>query len=136
VSEVEGVGERAPGPFLEASQALAALPAAVVFTIAVVTAFFQPGGTCVALAAVVSFNLISCGISDIAIGFSLSSVASVSWVSVLTGFLELLLGFWGVGAWGLSATLLVAWVGAAALLRGISNLFASFRLRQHGSAAF
>jgi uncharacterized membrane protein HdeD (DUF308 family) len=49
---------------------------AVVFAIAGITAFFQPGGTFVALAAVVSFYLIFRGISDIAIGFSLSGAAS------------------------------------------------------------
>jgi uncharacterized membrane protein HdeD (DUF308 family) len=108
---------------------------AIVFVIAGVTAFFQPGGTFVALAAVVSFYLIFRGISDIAIGFSLSGAASVSWVSVLTGFLELLLGFWAAGSWGLSVTLLVAWVAAAALLHGIGNLLAAFRLRKHASAA-
>jgi uncharacterized membrane protein HdeD (DUF308 family) len=108
---------------------------AVVFTIAGITAFFQPGGTFVALAAVVSFFLIFRGISDITIGFSLSGVASASWISVLTGFLELLIGFWAAGSWGLSATLLVAWVGATALLHGIGNLFAAFRLRRYGSAA-
>jgi uncharacterized membrane protein HdeD (DUF308 family) len=108
---------------------------AVVFAIAGITAFFQPGGTFVAIAAVVSFYLIFRGISDIAVGFSLSSVASSSWVSIFTGFLELLIGFWAAGSWGLSATLLVAWVGAAALLHGVSDVFAAFRLRQHGSAA-
>ena len=108
---------------------------AFVFAIAGITAFFQPGGTFVAIAAVVSFFLIFRGISDIAVGFSLSSVASSSWVSIFTGFLELLIGFWAAGSWGLSATLLVAWVGAAALLHGVSDVFAAFRLRQHGSAA-
>jgi uncharacterized membrane protein HdeD (DUF308 family) len=111
------------------------LALAVVFVIAGVTAFFQPGGTFIALAAIVSFYLIFRGISDIATGFSLASVTSTSWISVLTGFFELLIGFWAAGSWGLSATLLVAWVGAAALLHGISNIFAAFRLRQHGSAA-
>jgi uncharacterized membrane protein HdeD (DUF308 family) len=106
----------------------------VIFVIAGITAFFQPGDTFVALAAIVSFYLIFRGISDIAIGFSLSNVTSASWVSVLSGFLELLVGFWAAGSWGLSATLLVAWVGAAALLHGISNIFAAFRLRQHGTA--
>jgi uncharacterized membrane protein HdeD (DUF308 family) len=108
---------------------------AAIFAIAGVTAFFQPGGTFVALAAVVSFYLIFRGISDIAIGFSLASATSTSWVAVFSGFLELLIGFWAAGSWGLSATLLVAWVGAVALLHGISNIFAGFRLRQHGSAA-
>jgi uncharacterized membrane protein HdeD (DUF308 family) len=108
---------------------------AAVFTIAGITAFFQPGGTFVAIAAVVSFYLIFRGISDIAVGFSLASVASSSWVSILTGFLELLIGFWAAGSWGLSATLLVAWVGAGALLHGVSDVFAAFRLRQHGSTA-
>jgi uncharacterized membrane protein HdeD (DUF308 family) len=108
---------------------------AVVFAIAGVTAFFQPGGTFVALAAVVSFYLIFRGISDIAVGFSLASTTSTSWVSVLTGFLELLIGFWAAGSWGLSVTLLVAWIGAGALLHGISEIFAAFRLREHASAA-
>jgi len=107
---------------------------AVIFAIAGITAFFQPGGTFVALAAIVSFYLIFRGISDIAIGFSLASSTSTSWVSVLTGFLELLIGFWAAGSWGLSVTLLVAWVGASALLHGVSEIFAAFRLREHGSA--
>ncbi len=99
------------------------------FTITGITSFFHPGDTFVALAALISFYLIFRGISDITIAISTSATAPAWWVSLLTGFLELFLGFWAAGSWNLSVALLVSWVGAAALLHGISELVAAFRLR-------
>jgi uncharacterized membrane protein HdeD (DUF308 family) len=50
------------------------------------------------------------------------------WVQALTGLVELSLGFWAAGYWDRSATLLVAFVGAMALLRGINEIVLAFRL--------
>ncbi len=99
------------------------------FTLAGITSFFHPGDTFVALAALISFYLIFRGISDITVAISMSRVMPAWWVSLVTGFLELLLGFWAAGSWNLSVTLLVSWVGAAVLLHGISEIFTAFRLR-------
>ena len=44
-------------------------------------------------------------------------------VPAVLGIAELLLGFWAAGYFGRSALLLVVWVGATALTRGISDIF-------------
>ena len=43
----------------------------------------------------------------------------------------MLIGFWAIGYAGRSISLLVVWVGATALARGISSLFVGFGL--HGA---
>ena len=45
------------------------------------------------------------------------------------------LGFWAAGYWSRSATLLVAFVGAMALLRGINEIVLAFRLHEAQSTA-
>jgi glycine/D-amino acid oxidase-like deaminating enzyme len=67
-----------------------------------------------------SFDLIT-AISD--------SSATGSWLQVISGLAELLLGFWAAGSWGLSAVVLVSWVGAAAFLHGLAEIVGAFRLR-------
>ena len=52
------------------------------------------------------------------------------WVQALSGLIELGLGFWAAGYWDRSATLLVAFVGAMALLRGINEFVLAFRLHE------
>ena len=44
----------------------------------------------------------------------------------------MLIGFWAIGYAGRSITLLVVWVGATALGRGISSLFIAFGLHDAG----
>jgi uncharacterized membrane protein HdeD (DUF308 family) len=48
---------------------------------------------------------------------------------MLIGIAELLLGFWAAGNFGHKTVLLLVWVGAAALTRGILDIAAAFRLR-------
>jgi hypothetical protein len=43
-----------------------------------------------------------------------------------------LIGFWAVGYAGRSIALLVIWVGASALARGISDIFIGFGLHSAG----
>ena len=105
------------------------LALAVLFAVTGVISFSRPGGTFVALAAVVSFYLIFRGISDITIAIASPSNGPRAWVSMIAGFFELVLGFWAAGSWDLSATLLVAWVAAAALLHGLSEIVVAFRIR-------
>jgi uncharacterized membrane protein HdeD (DUF308 family) len=99
------------------------------FTVVGITSFLRPGGTFTALAALMSFFLFFRGITDLFLAFMSSGGASSSLVFVFTGIIELFLGFWAAGSWGLSATVLVAWVGAAALLHGVSDCAYAFQLR-------
>jgi uncharacterized membrane protein HdeD (DUF308 family) len=59
----------------------------------------------------------------------------VWWLQLVGGIIELLLGFWAAGYYGRSAILLVAWVAAFALIRGVRDIVLAFRVRevQHGA---
>jgi uncharacterized membrane protein HdeD (DUF308 family) len=50
------------------------------------------------------------------------------------GIVEILLGFWAAGDFGRKTILLLVWVGAAALIRGISQIIAAFAIRSFGRA--
>jgi uncharacterized membrane protein HdeD (DUF308 family) len=102
----------------------------VIFIVAGVVAFFKPGGTFVGLAAVISFYFVFAGSWNLITALYTRSANQAWWAQALTGLLELGLGFWAAGYWNRSATLLVAFVGATALLRGITQIVLSFRLHE------
>jgi uncharacterized membrane protein HdeD (DUF308 family) len=94
-----------------------------------IVSFIHPGQTFVALAALVSFYLIFRGSFDLILAFSLSREIQGWWLLVITAISELLIGFWAAGSWNLSVVVLVAWVGAAALTRGVTEIVLAFQLR-------
>jgi uncharacterized membrane protein HdeD (DUF308 family) len=110
---------------------------AFVFIAAGVVAFIHPGDTFLALAAVFSFLLIFAGTFDIIFAISARHEIEVWWLQLIGGILELVLGFWAAGYYGRSAVLLIAWVSAFALIRGIRDIVLAFRVRevQHAAAA-
>ena len=110
---------------------------AVVFIAAGVVSFIHPGDTFLALAAVMSFVLIFAGTFDIIIAISARKEIEVWWLQLVGGIIELLLGFWAAGYYGRSAILLVAWVGAFAVIRGVMDIVLAFRVHalQHASAS-
>jgi uncharacterized membrane protein HdeD (DUF308 family) len=93
-----------------------------------VVAFIHPGDTFAALAGVLSFYLIIKGAFDIALAIAVHG-APLWWLGLLVGLAELLLGFWAAGDFGHKTVLLLVWVGAAALARGIMDIAAAFALR-------
>ena len=101
----------------------------VVFIAAGIVAFFRPQGTFVALAAIVAWLLLFKGIFDIVLAL-ISHPAHLWWVGLIVGVVEILLAFWAAGYFRGSAILLVAWVAALTLLRGITEIVMAFRLRQ------
>jgi len=107
--------------------------AAVTFAIGIIS-FIHPGDTFVALAALVSFYLVFRGSFDLVQAFSLSRYLPGWWLLLITGIAELLIGFWAAGSWDLSVVVLVAWVGATALMRGLTEIVAAFQLRDVGHA--
>jgi uncharacterized membrane protein HdeD (DUF308 family) len=108
---------------------------ALVFIVAGIVAFVHPGDTFAALAAVVSFILIFAGTFDIIESISGRHEIEVWWLQLIAGIIELGLGFWAAGYYGRSAVLLVAWVAAFALIRGVMNILLAFRVRELQHAA-
>ncbi len=101
----------------------------VVFIAAGIVAFFRPQGTFVALAAIVAWVLLFKGIFDIVLAF-VSHPAHLWWVGLIVGVIEILLAFWAAGYFRGSAIILVAWVAAMTLLRGITEIVMAFRLHK------
>jgi uncharacterized membrane protein HdeD (DUF308 family) len=103
---------------------------AVVFIAAGIVAFVHPGNTFAALAAVFSFFLVFAGTFDIIVAISTRREIEVWWLQLVGGIIELALGFWAAGYYGRSAVLLVAWVAAIALIRGVRDIVLAFRVRE------
>jgi uncharacterized membrane protein HdeD (DUF308 family) len=103
---------------------------ALVYIVAGVVAFVHPGDTFVALAAIFSFFLIFSGTFDIIQSISARHEIEVWWLQLVGGLIEVALGFWAAGYYVRSAVLLVAWVAAFAVIRGVRDLVLAFRVRE------
>ena len=103
---------------------------AVAFIATGIVSFIHPGDTFLALAAVISFFLVFAGTFDIINAISARREIEVWWVQLVGGIIELALGFWAAGYYGRSAVLLVAWVSAFAIIRGVTNIVMAFRVRE------
>jgi uncharacterized membrane protein HdeD (DUF308 family) len=103
---------------------------AVVFIAAGIVAFIHPGDTFRALAAVFSFFLVFAGTFDIISSIAARREIEVWWLQLIGGIIELALGFWAAGYYGRSAILLVAWVAAFAIIRGVRDIVLAFRVRE------
>jgi uncharacterized membrane protein HdeD (DUF308 family) len=103
---------------------------AVVFFATGIISFIHPGDTFLALAAVISFFLVFAGTFDIITAISARHEVEVWWLQLIGGIVELALGFWAAGYYGRSAVLLVAWVAAFAIIRGVTNIVMAFRVRE------
>lgn len=100
----------------------------VVFVATGVIAFFTPGDTFVGLAAVISFYLIFAGTWDVVSALAMREVPGW-WIQLISGLLELGLGYWAAGSWRVSATVLVAFVGAIVFIRGVTQISLAFSIR-------
>ena len=103
---------------------------ALVFIVSGIVAFIHPGNTFLALAAVFSFFLIFAGTFDIIIAISTRHEIEVWWLQLVGGIIELALGFWAAGYYGRSAVLLIAWVAAYTLIRGVTDIIRAFQIRE------
>jgi uncharacterized membrane protein HdeD (DUF308 family) len=108
---------------------------ALVYIVAGIVAFIHPGDTFAALAAVFSFILVFAGTFDIIESIGVRHEIEVWWLQLVGGIIELALGFWAAGYYGRSAVLLVAWVAAFAIIRGVRDIVLAFRVREIQQAA-
>jgi uncharacterized membrane protein HdeD (DUF308 family) len=104
----------------------------VLFILVGVFALVYPHRTFVEVAAIFSFFLLFKGMLDLAMAFATRAVVDLWWTGLIVGTIEILLAFWAAGNFGRESVLLVVWVGAAALARGILELTVAFRLRSLG----
>jgi uncharacterized membrane protein HdeD (DUF308 family) len=101
--------------------------AAALLVVAGVVSFSNFGATFDTLTAIISFYFILRGCFDVVTACA-ANVMSGWWVLLICGFIELGLGFWAAGSWNASIVVLVAWVAAAAMVRGISDIALGFQM--------
>jgi uncharacterized membrane protein HdeD (DUF308 family) len=106
----------------------------VLFVLVGIVALAYPHRTFTEVAAIFSFFLLFKGVFDAFAALALRSVVDVWWIGLVVGTVEILLAFWAAGNFGREAVLLVVWVGAGALARGVMELALAFRLHglEHG----
>ena len=89
-----------------------------------------PGQTFLVLAALVGWYLMLKGVFDIVMALAAKDEYELWWLTLIIGIAEVLIGFWAIGYNGRSIALLVVWVGAAALVRGITDVFLAFQVKK------
>jgi uncharacterized membrane protein HdeD (DUF308 family) len=107
----------------------------ILFTLVGILALAYPHRTFTEVAAIFSFFLLLKGSFDIFVALTVRREVDLWWVPLIVGALEILLAFWAAGNFGREAVLLVVWVGAAALARGVTEIVLAFRLRDLNRAA-
>jgi uncharacterized membrane protein HdeD (DUF308 family) len=95
-----------------------------------IVALVWPGSTFLVLAAIVGWYLMINGVVDTVVAFMARDVDDLWWLSLIVGIAQVLIGFWAIGYAERSIVLLVVWVAAAALARGLSSIFLAFGLHQ------
>ena len=105
---------------------------AVIAIVAGIVALVWPGQTFLVLAAIIGWYILFAGIMDIVTSIAVKEENDLWWLQLVLGIAEVLIGFWAVGYAGRSIALLVVWVGASALARGISSIMLGFGLHSTG----
>jgi uncharacterized membrane protein HdeD (DUF308 family) len=103
----------------------------VLFILGGFAALLEPFQTFGILALFIGWFLLIKGFMDIAMAVGLRHQLPLWGLSLTSGILEVLLGFWALGYPGRSAWLLLVWTGFGAMFRGIANLVAAF---SHGGS--
>lgn len=98
------------------------------FLVGGVIAFAWPESTFVVLTRLVSWYLLFLGTYEII--ESLAFRWNLWWLRLLAGIACVAIAFWAADSFTRSATLLVLYVGIAALMRGITELFLAFEWRE------
>jgi uncharacterized membrane protein HdeD (DUF308 family) len=102
----------------------------IVFLFAACWSFASPYDAFWALATVFGLLLIFRGSLDLIASISAREIYPSSWLGMMVGVLEILLGFWvSKQKYPAMAVLLLIWVGFFALFRGFSEIILAFELR-------
>ncbi len=102
----------------------------VIFVAGAIWSFVTPFGAFWSLATVLGFLLIFKGTLDIVESVVSQPANPIWWLGIVTGILEVGLGFWATQQYfPARALLLLLWVGFYAMFRGISEIVLAFELR-------
>jgi uncharacterized membrane protein HdeD (DUF308 family) len=104
----------------------------VVSVAAGIMALAWPEQTFVVLASILAWYLLITGVFEIVAAFLSRDLDDMWWLRLVIGLAQVLIGFWAVGYAGRAVALLVVWVAAAAIARGLSSLFVAFGLHKVG----
>jgi uncharacterized membrane protein HdeD (DUF308 family) len=97
-----------------------------------IIALVWPSQTFLVLAAIIGWYLLFRGVFDFTTAIMTKDENDMWWLGLIAGILEIVIGFWAIGYEGRSIALLVVWVGAYALVKGIMDIVLAFRLRSAG----
>jgi uncharacterized membrane protein HdeD (DUF308 family) len=102
----------------------------VVFVLGAIWSFASPFGAFWSLSAVIGLLLILRGSLDLITSIPSREVNPTWWLGLITGILEIVLGFWASQqAFPARAALVIFFVGFFALFRGIADIVLAFELR-------
>jgi uncharacterized membrane protein HdeD (DUF308 family) len=102
----------------------------VLFAIAGIIILVNPGSSFVWIAAFVGWYLLFKGFFDIVLSFATKAENEGWWLLLVAGIVEMLLGFWAAGHYVRSAALLIVWVAALCIIRGVSDIVMGFRVHK------
>ena len=101
----------------------------VALSIVGIVALAYPDETFEALAAIIGWFLLFKGTFDIVVALS-SRQFELWWLTLLLGILEISLAFWAAGYFGRKAVLLIIFVAAGSLIRGMTQIILAFQMRE------
>jgi uncharacterized membrane protein HdeD (DUF308 family) len=102
----------------------------IIFLAGAIWAFANPVGTFWALASVIGLLLVLQGGFVLITSIESRIINSVWWLGVVTGILEIFVGFWASQQLvTVRAALLIIWVGVLALFRAITEIVLAFELK-------
>jgi uncharacterized membrane protein HdeD (DUF308 family) len=103
----------------------------ILYVIGGFIAFASPYDAFWALASILGFLLVLKGSLDIVVSAMTKDLNEFWWLGLVSGILELLLGFWASQQlFPARAALILIWVGFLALFRGISEVALAFQIRR------
>ncbi|MEX0833529.1 MAG: DUF308 domain-containing protein [Actinomycetota bacterium] len=102
----------------------------VLCIIAGVIAFWEPVQTFVNLAILIGWFILIRGTFDVVLSLMARKVVELWWLRLIIGIVQILIAFWAIGYPGRSIVLLVVWVAAWALSRGVVDIALAFHLKE------
>jgi uncharacterized membrane protein HdeD (DUF308 family) len=102
---------------------------AVLFIVFGVIALFNPWETFVSMASIMGWVLVFLGTYNIIIAFMTRHENEHWWLQLIAGGVAIGLAFWAAGYFGRKVIILISFVGAFCLIRGITEIILAFQLR-------
>src|SRR3954447_14577935 len=108
---------------------------AVFFVVAAVLSFIEPEETFAGVADILGFIFLVIGVFWTVQAFAERGMNPLWWISLITGLLTIVLGFWTAGQFFIEkAYVLLVFAGIWALFHGVTDLIRAFQIRAFAKA--